>query len=429
MGGNPGRLGFSPFLRGLRVRPSSVELFVALRYLFALRRQAFISLISLFAVCGVCLGVASLIVVMGVMNGFSHDLREKIVGVTSHVIVGSFKGVMGGWEDVAGRIRNIQGVAGVTPFVYSEVMASTQSGVKGVILRGIDPVSAAQVFTLEKDMLSGSLADLSLNGPTPGVIVGKELAERLALHPGARVSLLSPTGEKSAAGFTPKIKFFTVVGIFRTGMFEYDSSFAYVSKGAAQELLGIDGDMVTGLEVRLTDLEKAGPLGEAIRAEVAYPLWVRTWIEMNANLFAAMKLEKAAMFIILVLIVLVGSFSIVTTLVMLVMKKTRDIAVLMSLGMDAGRIRRIFMLQGTIIGGVGTVLGFCLGIPVALLLRRYQFIELPKNVYPVDYLPVRLDVLDLSVIGVASFLLCFLATLYPARRAAALNPAEALRYE
>ncbi len=406
-----------------------MELFVALRYLFALRRQAFISLISLFAVCGVCLGVASLIVVMGVMNGFSHDLREKIVGVTSHVIVGSFKGVMGDYRELAQRIGALPGVSGVTPFIYSEVMASSQSGVKGVVLRGIEPVSAARVFTLEKDMISGSLADLDVEGPLPGVIVGRELAERLALHPGGRVSLLSPTGEKSAAGFTPKIKFFTVVGIFRTGMYEYDSSFAYVSQKAAQELLGIEGDMVTGLEVRLADLETAGEVGEAIRKDVAYPVWVRTWIEMNANLFAAMKLEKAAMFIILVLIVLVGSFSIVTTLVMLVMKKTRDIAVLMSMGMSEGRIRRIFMLQGTIIGAVGTVLGFCLGVPVALLLRRYQFIELPKNVYPVDYLPVRLDTLDLAVIGLASFLLCFLATLYPARRAAALNPAEALRYE
>jgi len=406
-----------------------VELFVALRYLFALRRQAFISLISLFAVCGVCLGVASLIVVMGVMNGFSHDLREKIVGVTSHVIVGSFKGGMGDYRELAQRIGALPGVSGVTPFIYSEVMASSQSGVKGVVLRGIEPVSAARVFTLEKDMISGSLADLDVERPLPGVIVGRELAERLALHPGGRVSLLSPTGEKSAAGFTPKIKFFTVVGIFRTGMYEYDSSFAYVSQKAAQELLGIEGDMVTGLEVRLADLETAGEVGEAIRKDVAYPVWVRTWIEMNANLFAAMKLEKAAMFIILVLIVLVGSFSIVTTLVMLVMKKTRDIAVLMSMGMSEGRIRRIFMLQGTIIGAVGTVLGFCLGVPVALLLRRYQFIELPKNVYPVDYLPVRLDTLDLAVIGLASFLLCFLATLYPARRAAALNPAEALRYE
>lgn len=411
------------------MRASSLELFVALRYLFALRRQAFISIISLFAVCGVCLGVASLIVVMGVMNGFSHDLREKIVGVTSHVIVGSFKGVMGGYEDVAGRVRDIQGVTGVTPFVYSEVMASSPSGVKGVVLRGIEPGSAATVFSLEKDMVVGSLGDLRDDGPFPGVIVGRELAERLGLHLGARVSLLSPTGEKSAAGFTPKIKFFTVVGIFRTGMYEYDSSFAYVTKRAAQDLLGIEGDMVTGLEVRLADLERAGDVGEAIRKVVAYPFWVRTWIEMNANLFAAMKLEKAAMFIILVLIVLVGSFSIVTTLVMLVMKKTRDIAVLMSLGLNEQRIRRIFMLQGTIIGGVGTILGFALGLPVAFLLRKYQFIELPKNVYPVDYLPVRLEVLDLTVIGFASFLLCFLATLYPARRAAALNPTEALRYE
>ncbi|EPR37477.1 lipoprotein releasing system, transmembrane protein, LolC/E family [Desulfovibrio sp. X2] len=405
------------------------ELFIALRYLLSLRRQAFISLISLFAVLGVCLGVASLIVVMGVMNGFSHDLREKIVGVTSHVIVGSFRGAIKDYQDVAEKIAKVPGVDAVTPFVYAEVMLSNNSGVKGVILRGIEPKSAAKVFAIQKDMVAGSLYDLDQGGPFPGVVVGRELAERLGLHLGARVSLLSPTGEKSAAGFTPKIKFFTVVGIFRTGMYEYDSSLVYVSKSAAQDLLGIDGDLVTGLEVRLKDLDQAASVGDAIRSIIEYPLWVRTWMEMNANLFAAMKLEKTAMFIILALIVLVGSFSIVTTLVMLVMKKTRDIAVLMSLGLSESRIRKIFMLQGTIIGAVGTVLGFGLGLPVAFLLRKYEFIKLPKNVYPVDYLPIRLETWDLVIIGLASFLLCFLATLYPAKRASSLNPTEALRYE
>jgi lipoprotein-releasing system permease protein len=398
----------------------STELFIALRYLFSLRRQAFISLISLFAVLGVCLGVASLIVVMGVMNGFSHDLREKILGVNAHIIVRSFANTIPEYRELAERLAVTPGVKTVSPFVYSEVMLSSDRGVKGIVLRGIDPATAGEALSLERDMIAGSLAELDAEGALPGVIVGRQLAENLGLHVGARVNLLSPMGERSAAGFTPKVKFFTVAGIFRTGMFEYDSSLGYVSMNSAQQLLGFDGDLATGIEVRLHDLERAPAVNEAIRKTLGYPFYSHTWMEMYGNLFAAMQLEKTAMFIILALIILVGSFSIVTTLVMLVMKKTRDIAVL---------IRKIFRLQGTIIGAAGTALGFALGIPAALLLRRYQFIDLPKNVYPVDTLPVRLEAFDLTLIGVASFLLCFLATIYPARKAASMNPVEALRYE
>lgn len=407
----------------------STELFIALRYLFSLRRQAFISLISLFAVLGVCLGVASLIVVMGVMNGFSHDLREKILGVNAHIIVRSFANTIPEYRELAERLAVTPGVKTVSPFVYSEVMLSSDRGVKGIVLRGIDPATAGETLSLERDMIAGSLAELDAEGVLPGVIIGRQLAENLGLHVGARVNLLSPMGERSAAGFTPKVKFFTVAGIFRTGMFEYDSSLGYVSMDSAQQLLGFDGDLATGIEVRLHDLERAPAVNEAIRKTLGYPFYSHTWMEMYGNLFAAMQLEKTAMFIILALIILVGSFSIVTTLVMLVMKKTRDIAVLMSLGMGAESIRKIFRLQGTIIGAAGTALGFALGIPVALLLRRYQFIDLPKNVYPVDTLPVRLEAFDLTLIGVASFLLCFLATIYPARKAASMNPVEALRYE
>ena len=228
----------------------------------------------------------------------------------------------------------------------------------------------------------------------------------------------------------PKVKFFTVTGIFKTGMFEYDSSLAYVSLAAARDLLGFTGDVVSGIELRLADVYAADRVSRQVESSLGgYPFLVRNWMEMNANLFAALKLEKTAMFIFLVLIVLVGSFSIITTLVMLVIQKTRDIAVLMSLGAKPREIQRIFMLQGTAIGVLGTFLGYMLGIPVSLLLKRYQFIELPRDVYPVDYLPVRLELLDLTFIGLAALGLCFVATLYPARKAARLNPADALRYE
>lgn len=406
------------------------ELFIALRYLLALRKQAFISVISLFAVFGVCLGVASLIVVMGVMNGFSTDLRDKILGVNAHVIVMNAHGAMTGADDIARQAAAAPGVIGATPFIYSEAMVSTPRGVKGVVLRGIEPASSGNVLSLSRDMLAGTIEDLNRTDPHPGIIVGQELAARLGLSVGSMINLLSPTGTKSAAGFTPKIKFFTVVGIFRTGMFEYDSSMAYVSLDAARDLLGFSGDVVSGIELRLTDVYAAERVSRQVEDSLGgYPFLVRNWMEMNANLFAALKLEKTAMFIFLVLIVLVGSFSIITTLVMLVIQKTRDIAVLMSMGAKPREIQRIFMLQGTAIGVLGTLLGYLLGVPVSLLLKKYQFIELPRDVYPVDYLPVRLEVLDLTLIGLAALGLCFVATLYPARKASRLNPADALRYE
>lgn len=406
------------------------ETFVALRYLFALRRQAFISIISLFAVFGVAIGVGALIVVIGVMNGFSTDLRDKILGVNAHILVTSLRGGIKDYRNLADEAIQVPGVTGVTPFVYSEVMLSTRSGVKGVVLRGIDPATSDSVLSLSKDMVSGGLMNLEANADKPGIIIGSELANRLGLAQGSEVNLLSPSGRAGSAGFTPKIRPFLVAGIFKTGMFEYDSSLGYVTIPAARQLLGFKEDIVSGLEISVNDVYNVEHISELLRERVgSFTVYVRHWQEMNANLFAALELEKTAMFIILAMIVLVGSFSIVTTLVMLVIQKTKDIAVLMSIGADVSSIRRIFMLQGTFIGLAGTVLGFLIGVPVSLLLKKYQFIKLPSNVYPVDYLPVRLEAIDLLSIGGAAFLLCFLATIYPARRAAALNPSDALRYE
>jgi lipoprotein-releasing system permease protein len=406
------------------------ELFIALRYIFALRKQSFIAIISLFAVCGVALGVAALIVVIGVMNGFTKDLRDKILGVNAHVLVSAFSGGIHHPQDLADLCRKVPGVTGVTPFVYSEVMLSAKGGVKGVVLRGIEPSTADQVLSLTRDMVSGSVKDLEERDDLPGVIIGAEMAKRLGLAVGAPVNLLSPTGTQSAVGFTPKVRVFRVAGIFKTGMFEYDATLGYVTVDAARNLLGFKGDIVSGLEVRLSDVYAAGTVSDQIRAKLHdYPVFVRNWQEMNANLFAALELEKTAMFIILAMIVLVGSFSIVTMLVMLVMQKTKDIAVLMAMGANETSIRRIFMYQGSFIGAVGTALGYGIGLPVALLLKKYQFIKLPSDVYPVDYLPVRLEFLDMLLIGVAAMALCYLSTIYPARRAAALKPSDALRYE
>lgn len=414
------------------------ELFVALRYLFARRKQSFISVISVTSILGVALGVASLIVVLGVMNGFTTDLRDKILGANAHGIVMSADrtGLTDAPQLIA-RIRGIEGVRGATPFIYSEVMLSTAHGVKGLVLRGIDPQSAPSVLGILGNMTRGAVADLAPraspegtpSGP-PGMIIGDELAQRLGVVVGSRVNLLSPAGQKTSAGFAPRIRPFVVVGVFSTGMFEYDSSLGFVSLDAARDVLGLPDGAISGVELAVTDVYKADQVAERVtRVLGGYPLYTRHWMEMNANLFAALKLEKAAMAVILVLIVLVGSFSIITTLVMLVMEKTRDIAILMSMGATRWMIRRIFMLQGTVIGIIGTGLGYALGLSVAELLQRYQFIKLPRGVYSLDHLPVLLQWPDMLAIGASSLLLCFVATIYPARQAASLEPAEALRYE
>ncbi|MCA1743243.1 MAG: lipoprotein-releasing ABC transporter permease subunit [Desulfonatronovibrio sp.] len=406
------------------------ELFIARRYLRAKRKQAFISVISLISILGVALGVASLIIVLGVMNGFSQNLRDKILGINAHVIVGSYAGGISQYTELSNELDSVPGVQGVAPFVYTEVMLSSPGGVKGVVLRGIDSQKANEVLGLSKEMLTGKVRDLNDEGEYPGIIVGQELALSLGLSVGDNVNLLSPSGKRSSAGFTPQITTFVTKGIFKTGMYEYDSSFGYTSITAAQEVMGFQEDMVTGIEIRVNNVDKAHTVSSAVDEHLGgYPYYVRNWMEMNQNLFAALKLEKIAMGVILVMIVLVGSFSIVTALVMLVMEKTRDIAVLMSMGATRALIRRIFMVLGMVIGAVGTALGFFFGLGLSYLLKEYQFIRLPADVYYLDHLPVLHQPLDLLIIGIAAMFLCFLATIYPARKASNLNPADALRYE
>ncbi len=405
------------------------ETYVAVRYLLSRQRHSFISVISLVSVLGVGLGVGSLIVVLGVMNGFSTDLRDKILGVNAHVLVMSFDGGIEEHEPVLEEVRSIPGVLDATPFIYSEVMLSTRSGVKGVVLRGIDVETAGGVLNIVNDMVSGSLDDLEMENGPPGIILGRQLADRLGLDVGGMVNLLSPSGRQSASGYVPKVKVFRIAGLFSTGMFEYDNSLAFVSLEAARDLLGFQNVKATGLELKVNDVYRADKIALDVQHRLGPPYYTNNWMKMNANLFAALKLEKVAMFIILTMIVVIGSFSIITTLVMLVMEKTRDIAVLMSLGAQREQIRRIFMILGTCIGLTGTALGYALGIPASLLLKRYQFIKLPADVYSLNHLPVRLETLDLVLIGVAAFVLCFVATLYPSRQASKLSPAEALRFE
>lgn len=409
----------------------SFELHVALRYLFSRRGQTFIFIISIMSILGVAIGVGALVVVLGVYNGMSTDLRDKILGANAHGIVLSRDSAVFG-HDLAALLKNIEEAPGVTaamPFIYSEAMLSAPGGVKGAVLRGIDPATAARVLSMLRPLAEGSLVRLGSGETPPGIIVGDGMAKRLGLFPGTRVNLLSPSGQKGSAGYQPKIRPFEVCGIFKTGMFEYDSSLAFISLSAARDVLGLPENYLSGIEITVDDLFNADAISLELAGKLGAPFYVRSWMDMNANIFAALKLEKFGMFILLTMVVLIGSFSIITSLVMLVMEKTRDIAVMMAMGATSAMIRKIFIWQGTLIGLMGTILGYAFGLALGWALKEYRFIKLPENVYTLDHLPIIITWQDILLIGASAMTLCFLATLYPAGRAARLRPVEAMRFE
>lgn len=411
------------------------EFFVSLRYMLAKRRHTFISLITFISIAGVAVGVTALIVVLAVMNGFQRDLRDRILGITSHIVAGRFDGTISNYQEVIDEIKQEPGVMGASPYVYTQVMLSSGRGVSGALLRGVDPKTASEVVNIQKDMIRGNLKDLdnpsSVSASTPehpGIILGVELANNLGIRPNDWITVISPTGRLTPMGQTPKSKLFQVVGIFQSGMFEYDNTLAYIGIKAAQQFLGI-GDVVSGVEVRIEDIYQAQKIAQQLRSRLGASFWVRDWMQMNRSLFSALKLEKVVMFIILTLIVLVAAFNIVSSLIMLVMEKTRDIAILKAMGATTASIRKIFVLEGFMIGVSGTILGLLGGFGLCAILKKYHFIELPRDVYYISTLPVHLEGLDVAIIAFSAIVISLVATLYPSRQAAKLEPAEALRYE
>jgi len=408
------------------------ELFISMRYLLAKRRQTFVSLITLISIAGVGVGVTALIVVLAVMNGFHDDLRGRILGITSHVNITSFAGTISNYREVMGEIEQEKGVVGATPFIYAPVMV-TSGRSAGAVLRGIDPLSASKVIEIQKNLLRGNLADLvqpshAAPGSYPGIILGIELAHGLGVWTGDYLTVISPVGRLTPMGQAPKSRLFQVAGIIQSGMYEYDNTLAYVDLSVAQQFLGI-GDAVSGLEVRVDDIYKAGQIAEALKKRLGPTFYVSDWIKMNSSFFSALKLEKAVMFVILTLIILVAAFNIVSSLTMLVMEKGRDIAILKAMGATTASIRKIFVLEGFLIGICGTVLGISGGCALCALLKRYKFIDLPADVYHISKLPVKMEISDLAAIAFAAICISLVATLYPSRKAAGLDPAEALRYE
>jgi lipoprotein-releasing system permease protein len=409
----------------------SFEYFIGGRYLRAKQKETFISFITMLSIAGVTVGVMALIVVIAVMAGFESDLKNRILGIESHVVIMRHGSPFSDYDKLLSRVVNTDGVEAATPFIYTQIMLRSSSGVSGAVLRGIDPESAGMVIKVldrsallnMKKMYRGK----DTTGSVPGVILGKELARNLGLGVGDAVYLISSRGMLSPMGYLPAMKRFQVAGLFESGMYEYDGSLAYIHLRDAQKILNME-DSVTGIEVKVNDIYNARHIADKILADVGFPYWARDWMQMNHNLFSALKLEKTVMFIILALIVLVAAFNIASTLIMMVMGKTKDIAILKAMGAMDGSIRKIFIFKGMVIGFMGTTLGVCLGFIMCKLLEKYKFIELPGDVYYISTLPVRLEVLDVFIIAAAAMVICFVATLYPARQASKLSPVEAIRY-
>jgi len=405
------------------------ELFLGIRYLKAKRKQTFISIITVISVVGVMVGVMALVVVLSVMNGFRADLMSKILGVNSHLLVLNFEGAFKDYKEVGTKIGEVEGVVASTPFIYSQVMLNRAGNVSGAVLRGIDPKNAGKVVSIERMIKEGSLnALINSQNELPAIVIGQELSRQLGAYLGDILSVVSPEGKLTPLGRAPNTRRYKVTAIFESGMYEYDASMVYISLKEAQDFLGI-GDRATGLEVRVDDVYQSDKIARSIQDNLGYPYWTKDWKVMNRSLFSALKLEKITMFVILTMIVLVGALNIISTLVMVVMEKTRDVAILRAMGATAKSIMSIFMLQGVFVGIVGTMAGLASGLGICHLLAKYKFISLPSDIYYISTLPVRVEFWDVSFVALAAVAISFLATIYPSWYASKLDPVEAIRYE
>jgi lipoprotein-releasing system permease protein len=401
---------------------------IAFRYLRSKRRLHFITLVSLLAVGGVFLGVAALTIVLSVMNGFEDQVQRRIAGTNAHLaVLGADDAPLPAGGAIPDAIREALPAAEVAPFVYGKVMVASRASVDGMVLKGVVPEREKRVTDILAHLAP---ADGAFDGgDLPGIALGQELALRLRVKRGDIILVSVPQEEPGGVlGGMPRSKRLRVSAIFESGLYEYDSSFGIVLLGTAQEFFRLDAE-VTGYQLRIPDLFRARERGRDLERALGPAYRVTNWIDLNRNLFAWMRIEKAVMFTILVLIVLVAAVNIVSSLVMLVLEKRRDIGVLRAMGVTPRGILQIFLLQGTIIGATGTALGLLAGGLVSYALGRWRLLHLPGEIYFLDTLPVKMEPLDFALVGAAALVICFLASLYPAWQAARLAPVQAIRYE
>jgi lipoprotein-releasing system permease protein len=407
-----------------------LELFLGLRYLRARGQRTNLSLFVWIGIGGVFLGVSALIVVLAVMTGFQEGIKEKIIAANPHILVldASGRGVAS-TDGVAARVRQVPGVRAATPFVLQQALFTLRgAGATGGLLRGVDLDSPGVRAEMAAHLRGGTLDGLLRRDGEPGIVLGRELARSLGAVPGDSVTVISPQGALTAVGLVPKMRRFHVAALIELGLWEHDSSVAYATLPAAQEFAGL-GDRVSGVEVKLADPFEARVVGRRIAAALGGTYWLRDWMEMNRNLFAALQLEKLALFVIVTIIVLVAAFAIIGHLILLVAEKRREIGILKAMGASAGSIAAVFLVAGMVIGVIGTALGSAFGLLLIWVQNTYRVIRLAGDVYQIDHLPMKLTGSDFALIVGATLVISFLATLSPARRAAALDPVDVLRYE
>lgn len=413
------------------------ELFIGLRYLRARRRETFISLITVISILGVMIGVMTLNVVMAVMTGFEETLRDRLLGINAHVALVKAGGQLRDYEKLVEEVRKTKGVVAASPSIYGQVMLTSGPRVSGVVVRGVDPDRVNQVVDIARYIKQGSLQNLKKPQPLqvegrtiflPGIIIGVRLANQLGVFIGSPIQVVSPLGSPTAIGVIPKVRRFVVVGIFDSGMSEIDSTLVYMNLADAQKFFELP-DAVTNIEIRVQDVYHAQDVAQEIQRRLGFPYLTEDWSRLWPNLFSALRLEKTVYFLVLLLMVLIGAFNIISTLIMVVMEKRKDIAILQSMGATRESIRRIFLLKGCVIGVVGTFLGVILGLAICILIQEYHFIELPKDVFLISTVPVRIYLSNFLLVGFASLFVCLLASIYPARQAAKLDPVEIIRYE